>query len=65
MSTIQATPRAAIRDQALLAIHESLSALKAVKNGGKFNMESISSEARTSLQTWSRVRQDQTFNWWN
>ena len=65
MSTIQATSQVAIRNKALLAIHESLAALKAVKNGDKFNLESISLEARTSLQAWSQGMQHQTLNWWN
>jgi hypothetical protein len=65
MSTTQAISQAAIRNQALLVIHESLAALKAAKNGIKFNMESISPEARTSIQTWSQGKQDETFNWWN
>ena len=65
MSTTQITAQAAIRTRAMLAINESLAALKAVKNGSKFNMESISPEARISLQTWSQEKQDQTLNWWN
>ena len=65
MSTIQGTSQMSIRNQALLAINESLAALKAVKNGSKFNLESISPEARRSLQTWSQGKQDQTLNWWN
>jgi hypothetical protein len=65
MPAMQISSQAAIRNQALLAIHESLAALKAVKNGSKFNMERISPEARMSLQTWSQGKYDQTFNWWN
>jgi len=65
MSNIQVTSQVAIRNQALLAINESLAALKAVKNGSKFNLENISPETRTSLQTWSQGKQDQTLNWWN
>jgi hypothetical protein len=65
MSNIQVTSQVAIRNQALLAINESLAALKAMKNGVKLNMKSISPETRTSLQSWSQGKQDQTLNWWN
>ena len=65
MSNIQVTSQVAIRNQALLAINESLAALKAIKNGVKLNMKSISPETRTSLQNWSQGKQDQTLNWWN
>lgn len=65
MSTTQITAQAAIRTRAMLAINESLAALKALKNDSKFNMASISPEARTSLQTWSQGKHDQTLNWWN
>jgi hypothetical protein len=65
MSTAQITAQAAIRMRAILAINESLASLKALKNGSQFNVASISPEARTSLQTWSQGKQDQTLNWWN
>ena len=64
MSAAHITAQVVIRNRAMLAINESLAALKAVKNSGKFN-ESISPEARMSLQTWSWGKQDQTLNWWN
>lgn len=64
MSTTQITAQAATRTRAMLAINESLAALKALKNDSKFNMASISPEARTSLQTWSQGKQDQTLSWW-
>ena len=65
MPNTQVTSQVMIRNQALLAINESLAALKAMKNGIKLNMESISPETRTSLHTWSQGKQDQTLNWWN
>jgi hypothetical protein len=65
MSNIQVTSQVTIRNQALLAINESLAALKAMKNGIKLNIESISPETRTSLQSWSQGKQEQTLNWWN
>ncbi len=64
MSTTQITAQAAIRTRAMLAINESLAALKALKNGSKFNVENISPEARTSLQTWSQGKQERTLGWW-
>ncbi len=64
MSATPMTAQAAIRTRAMLAINESLTALKAIKNGNKLCMENISPEARTSLQTWSKKEQDQTLSWW-
>ena len=65
MSTAQITAQEIVRNKALLTIQESLTALKALKNGITLNMEGISPEARISLQTWSQGKQDQTLNWWN
>jgi hypothetical protein len=64
MSATPMTAQTAIRTRAMLAIHESLTALKAIKDGTKLCMENISPEARTSLHTWAQGKQDQTLSWW-